>query len=159
MGDVKFIRKGGRIIPIRSKGDSGTNKKKAEILKVQAANDREHAKTGRKVAGVSALAGVAAAGLAVASKRFRVAGLIGAGIGGFGALLNSGFASGREMAAKNYDQNAHRIMTGKKPMKSGFGGAADRAYQTSKFVGKMNKKQADYFHKVIVKGKSTKTSA
>lgn len=146
---MKFIRKNGRVIPIRDKSaaaPSGDRKQRAALVNKWADSQKSLISAGRKV---GAVFGVAAAGLgALAFKKKSAGAAIGAAAAGLFSMTNYGFASGREMGARDARGYAKDIAAGRKLKRgSGIGNASEIAYNTAKYTQKMGKKELSYFSK------------
>lgn len=130
MGSKKFIRVRGKVIAIDSE----------KYMKKQSSKDREVASKSRKVAAGSLA--IAAGSAAIASlkntkNKFKFAAIAGASL--LNAAFAKGHADGREMSAKDRDQYAKDLKSGKKIKKGkGIGGASDIAYNQAKFLSKLS---------------------
>jgi len=116
---VRFIRKKGKIIPIRAKnGDKKITSQKvrrvgSKIIAARGKKDVQLAKSGRKAAKFSVVASGLSLAVGILSKgKLKGLGLGGAGLFGLSAISNLGFAQGREASAKIRKRSAKAIATG-----------------------------------------------
>jgi len=149
-GKPRFIRKNGKVIPIRSKDGAAPKgggkakksvkktlkgvamrKEGAKYMSATAKRDDKLAKTGKKVRNVSLAVSAAGALTAAVSKRWGGVGLAAAGLGGLSALMNQGFSTGRTNSAKVRRMAAKDLSGGKVRQKDApapIGSATQRAY-------------------------------
>jgi len=133
---MKFIRKGGRVIPISDKNE---DPKGSKYMEQTSKRDREISKTGDKVTGVSA---VVTAGLAVLAKRKKSFAL-GAGAVALGmfALSSAGHASARSSSADARKGYAKDLKAGRKIKRgNGIGNASEVAYSEAVRLSTRKKK-------------------
>lgn len=150
--NVRFIRKNGRIIPVKVKGNMNkfnkdmkkhgatstkdiSKKEYSNVFKQTSKRDARIAKTGRKVGNFS---GIAALGLGISSAMSKKGGfkrMLGATALGTLSLISHGGASGREMSSQLADEISRGVPKGKRKS-AGIGGASERVRRMEKVLSK-----------------------